>query len=300
MDKQTQEIAFCAQYNKLMLAMTQLGGHSRFLFMSVNCAEKINAVIEEAKVLHALSASQPQLQEGVDVNEVLAQLKLEQASDGVSIDIASKPKENNQAPLANSALENKTGFAQETLELGFSINDIGQPLASLLTESLVLYHNPHDQREVLRSSDETVISVDNGEFAIKGEGQSTLSLTLYKDEWHAGVKSEMEVTLTLTDSDDVTDQLNDDLKSDFGFVRPSDDFDIELELGTSAFIGQVLDLPIAFKATSEDADVEFESSDEGVFQVDVKTGAILPVAAGDAMLVAHEGELTDQVMVSIK
>lgn len=284
MDKQKQEAAFSAQFNKLMLAMSGLGGHSRFLFMDANCAFKIAKVISEAEALKALADGDNTAQHITPIGQ------------GVSIVVPQSPRvKTEQAP--ESEVKQEPGFSLPETELEFTLNDIALPLDKLFPDGIAVINNPFDQRIALRSSDETVIGIEDGIFMVKGEGQSTLSVTFYKDAGHAGSKSDMQITLTLAQSDDEDAEL-DNGESTFGFIRPEPDFDIDLELGKDAFIGTVIDLPVELQRGTDD--VEFESSDESVFQVDAKTGAILPVGAGDAMLIAHCGDAKDELMVSIK
>ncbi|WP_162998328.1 hypothetical protein [Vibrio owensii] len=115
-----------------------------------------------------------------------------------------------------------------------------------------------------------------------------------------GLKSDMTITLTLQEKELPGDieEAPEGSKAR-GFLRPTPDFDIELELGKNAFIGTVVELPIAF-ANPESEEFEFESSDTDVFEVDAQTGAILPKAAGDAVLKLHIGDDSDDVVVSIK
>ncbi|EOG1475784.1 hypothetical protein ACK3GY_003212 [Vibrio parahaemolyticus] len=292
MDKQKLDAEFSAQFNRVGSAMANLGGHSRFLLMNRQRKAKIDHLVKQVLGLKVLSELYDQ--ERLTVEAIAQALTPEKMDELVADNVKQK-----QSTAATKQVGQEPGFALETLTYPFAVDDIGSPLMAEGQE-MELVFNPHEQRVNLKTSDESVIAIEDGKFIVKGAGDATLSATFVKSGNVPGLKSDMTITLTLQEKELPGDieEAPEGSKAR-GFLRPTPDFDIELELGKNAFIGTVVELPIAF-ANPESEEFEFESSDTDVFEVDAQTGAILPKAEGDAVLKLHIGDDSDDVVVSIK
>ncbi|MCE7729621.1 hypothetical protein [Vibrio campbellii] len=284
MDKKKLDSEFASQLTRVSQSVVLLGGHSRFLLMSPDRHVRIENVVKQAQALLVLSDA---YDKGLTAEKEATALQIltsqQQSEDNDTIDGEQEP-----------------GFTMEHLALDFVLDDIGEAL-SVDGKELDLIYNPHGQRITLKSSDETVLAIEDGQYLVKGAGKTTLSATLYKAGDIPGYKSEMELELTLKEPDTngtETESAPED-GAPIGFLRPEPDYDLDLELGKDAFIGTVLGLPVGI-ANPNNEEFEFESSDTNVFEVDPQSGAMLPKAAGDAALHLHIGDVTDVLVVSIK
>lgn len=286
MATETQEKAFAAQLSALNFAMQQCGVHSRYLLMDTQRKVRIENVVNAATALLATSNAIDASEQPVDPD---ADLTPEPTS-----------KELTTSDKTDSDSLGEPRFATEHMQLSIDESKIGLQLDQLQEAPLLI--NPYDQRVALRSSDESVVSVEDGFFIVRGVGEALLGATFYKDAEREGSKAEMRVALDLMDLDNQQDDetvITPDESTSVGFVRPSADFDLELELGKSAFVGKPIPLPLDV-SNPDEHELEFESSDADVFEVDTTTGAILPKGAGDAILSVHVGDVKDDLMISIK
>lgn len=300
----TQEKAFAAQLTKLNLAMQQCGSHSRFLLMDSQRNARIENVVKAASDLLAISNAI----DGVD-SDLAAALGLGGNAENMDAIInagqSNKVEKDQTKPVVGQGVGPSIGDVDvESIEFSINESHVGQSLESLYESNCnrPFINNPFNQRVTLRSSDESVVGVDDGVFVIRGVGECLLGATFYKDADHDGFKQDVTITLDLADVESDQDgpaQVTPENSKPVGFLRPSDDFDVELELGSTAFVGKPLELPLEL-ANPDGSEIEFESSDSDVFEVDAATGAILPKGAGDAMLSVHIGDVKDDVMVSIK
>ncbi|MEF1158859.1 hypothetical protein QTO08_00430 [Vibrio parahaemolyticus] len=293
---------FAAKLTKLNQSMRLLGGHSRLLLMNPNRDKLIaNVLADAAELLEAGKAHSGKID--------MAKAALNAA-----------PKEDNAKQVQESGHSDSPLLSAATADgpvetkdaqLGFSVPALTLTLPEdVLNHPLtmdVVLHNPDEQRVTFKSSDESVLQFPTASELkpmIRGFGDVVVTATLHKKGDIAGSKHELAISLireTLQDSNELPSdtELAPEGSEPIGFVLPDPDYDLELTLGTDAFIDAPYELPIQV-ANPTDVTIEFESSDESVFEVDAKTGALLPKGEGDAMLMAHIGDVKDELFVSIK
>ncbi len=293
MSKQSE--LFAQELAKLNRATAALGGHSRLLMMNPNRGKLIKAVVLHAGALLELSQS-GQAQSLSVAKQVNAALKPSKSSTADEL-AAANAGNASLAPVVDEQL--KAGFKESALTLTLPADVLNHPLSA---DGLQL-HNPDEQRVTFKSSDEMVLELSNASElspVIRGFGDAVITATFHKKGSIAGSKHDVAITLIReAEQDDDSVELAPEGAEPIGFVRPSADYDLELTLGTDAYIDTLFPLPIEV-ANPDDDVLEFESSDESVFGVDAQTGAILPKAEGDAMLIAHIGDVKDELFVSIK
>ncbi|HCE4778064.1 TPA: hypothetical protein NGU66_001324 [Vibrio parahaemolyticus] len=297
---------FAAKLTKLNQSMRLLGGHSRLLLMNPNRDKLIASVMSDAAAL--LEAGQAHSGKSELAKVALSAAPKEEA--------AKQAKESGSLLNAGTSVGVADGTVTDTVEtqtvqLGFSVPALTLTLPEdVLNNSLtmdVTLHNPDEQRVTFKSSDESVLQFPTASElkpVIRGFGDVIVTATLHKKGDIAGSKHELAISLIREVVQD-TGALADDVElapegsEPIGFLLPEPDYDLELTLGTDAFIDAPYELPIQV-ANPADAEIEFESSDDSVFEVDAKTGALLPKGEGDAMLMVHVGDVKDELFVSIK
>ncbi|EOW2077586.1 hypothetical protein ACNZ70_001911 [Vibrio mimicus] len=293
---------FAAKLTKLNQSLRLLGGHSRLLLMNPNRDKLIaNVLADAAELLEAGKAHSG----NIDMAKAAlnAAPKEDNAKQMQESGYSDSPSLN--ATTADEPVETKYG------QLGFSVPALTLTLPEdVLNHPLtmdVVLHNPDEQRVTFKSSDESVLQFPTASELkpiIRGFGDAVVTATLHKKGDIAGSKYELAISLireTLQDSNELPSdaELAPEGSDPIGFLLPDPDYDLELTLGTDAFIDAPYELPIQV-ANPTDATIEFESSDESVFEVDAKTGTLLPKGEGDAMLMAHIGDVKDELFVSIK
>lgn len=292
MSKQSE--LFAQELVKLNRAVAALGGHSRLLMMNPNRRRLIKSVLLHAGALLELSQNgqTPSLSVARQVN---AALKPSESS--IADELATAIADDTPLEPVDETL--KPGFKESALTLTLPSDALNHPLMA----SGLQLSNPDEQRVTFKSSDEMVLSfADASKFSpvIRGFGDAVITATFHKKGSIAGSKHDVAISLIREaeqDGDDV--ELAPEGAGPLGFLRPSPDYDLELTLGTDAYIDTPFPLPIEV-AKSDGGPIEFESSDETVFAVDAETGTLFPKAEGDAMLIAHIGDVKDELFVSIK
>lgn len=292
---------FAAKLTKLNQSMRLLGGHSRLLLMNPNRDKLIaNVLADAAELLEAGKAHSGKID--------MAKAALNAAP---KEDSAKQVQESGHSDLPLLSAATADGSVEtKDVQLGFSVPALTLTLPEdVLNHPLtmdVVLHNPDEQRVTFKSSDESVLQFPTASELkpmIRGFGDVVVTATLHKKGDIAGSKHELSISLireTLQESNELSDtELAPEGSEPIGFLLPDPDYDLELTLGTDAFIDAPYELPIQV-ANPTDATIEFESSDESVFEVDAKTGTLLPKGEGDAMLVAHIGDVKDELFVSIK
>lgn len=293
---------FATKLTKLNQSMRLLGGHSRLLLMNPNRDKLIaNVLADAAELLEAGKAHSGKMD--------MAKAALNAAP---KEDRALQVQESghSDSPLLSSATADGPVETKD-VQLGFSVPALTLTLPEdVLNHPLtmdVVLHNPDEQRVTFKSSDESVLQFPTASELkpmIRGFGDVVVTATLHKKGDVAGSKHELAISLireTLQESNELPSdtELAPEGSEPIGFLLPDPDYDLELTLGTDAFIDAPYELPIQV-ANPTDATIEFESSDESVFEVDAKTGTLLPKGEGDAMLMAHIGDVKDELFVSIK
>ncbi len=296
---------FAAKLTKLNQSMRLLGGHSRLLLMNPNRDKLIaNVMADAAALLEAGQAHSGKID--------MAKAALNAAPKGDAKQVKESLSAGTSVGVADSAATATTDTVEaQAVQLGFSVPALTLTLPEdVLNHPLTLdatLHNPDEQRVTFKSSEESVLQFPTAsEFKpmIRGFGDVIVTATLHKKGDIAGSKHELAISLIREAAQD-TGALADDVElapegsEPIGFLLPDPDYDLELTLGTDAFIDAPYELPIQV-ANPADAEIEFESSDDTVFEVDAKTGALLPKGEGDAMLMVHVGEVKDELFVSIK
>ncbi|TOF60374.1 hypothetical protein CGJ20_03900 [Vibrio parahaemolyticus] len=297
---------FAAKLTKLNQSMRLLGGHSRLLLMNPNRDKLIANVMADAAAL--LEAGQAHSGKSELAKAALKATPKEEAAKQVKESLSA----GTSVGVADSAVADTADAVEtQTVQLGFSVPALTLTLPEdVLNHPLtmdVVLHNPDEQRVTFKSSDESVLQFPTASELkpmIRGFGDVVVTATLHKKGDIAGSKHELAISLIREAAQDAG-ALADDVElapegsEPIGFLLPEPDYDLELTLGTDAFIDAPYELPIQV-ANPADAEVEFESSDDSVFEVDAKTGALLPKGEGDAMLVVHVGDVKDELFVSIK
>ncbi|HIF6160977.1 TPA: hypothetical protein ACX3IN_001921 [Vibrio parahaemolyticus] len=302
---------FAAKLTKLNQSMRLLGGHSRLLLMNPNRDKLIASVMSDAAAL--LEAGQAH-----SGKSELAKVALSAAP---KEDAAKQAKESDSLLSAGTSVGVADGTVTDTVKIeavetnavqvGFSVPALTLTLPEdVLNHPLtmdVVLRNPDEQRVTFKSSDESVLQfpiASELKPMIRGFGDVNVIATLHKKGDIAGSKHELAISLireAVQDAGALADdvELAPEGSEPIGFLLPEPDYDLELTLGTDAFIDAPYELPIQV-ANPVNAEIEFESSDDSVFEVDTKTGALLPKGEGDAMLMVHVGEVKDELFVSIK
>ncbi len=293
---------FAAKLTKLGQSMRLLGGHSRLLLMNPNRDKLIANVMADATAL--LEAGQAHSAAKATLNAAPEKAGAKQMKD------AGHPDSplfilSSEVSSADDTVETKAvqpGFSVPTLTLTLPEDVLNHPLTMDVT-----LHNPDEQRVTFKSSDESVLQFPTASELkpmIRGFGDAVVTATLHKKGDIAGSKHELAISLireTAQDAGALADnvELAPEGSEPIGFLLPEPDYDLELTLGTDAFIDAPYELPIQV-ANPAGVEIEFESSDDTVFEVDTKTGALLPKGEGDAMLMVHVGDVKDELFVSIK
>ncbi|EKQ5898141.1 hypothetical protein P5868_000204 [Vibrio parahaemolyticus] len=295
---------FAAKLTKLNQSMRLLGGHSRLLLMNPNRDKLIaNVMADAAALLEAGQAhsGKSELAKAALKATAAKQVK-ESLSAGTSMGVVDGTVTDTVEADTAETKAVQRGFSVPALTLTLPEDVLNHPL----TMDVVL-RNPDEQRVTFKSSDESVLQFPTASELkpmIRGFGDVVVTATLHKKGDIAGSKHELAISLIREAVQDVG-ALADDVElapegsEPIGFLLPEPDYDLELTLGTDAFIDAPYELPIQV-ANPADAEIEFESSDDSVFEVDAKTGALLPKGEGDAMLVVHVGDVKDELFVSIK
>ncbi len=299
---------FAAKLTKLNQSMRLLGGHSRLLLMNPNRDKLIaNVMADAAALLEAGQAHSGKSElakaalKATPKEEAAKQVK-ESLSAGTSMGVVDGTVTDTVEADTAETKAVQRGFSVPALTLTLPEDVLNHPL----TMDVVL-RNPDEQRVTFKSSDESVLQFPTASELkpmIRGFGDVVVTATLHKKGDIAGSKHELAISLIREAVQDVG-ALADDVElapegsEPIGFLLPEPDYDLELTLGTDAFIDAPYELPIQV-ANPADAEIEFESSDDSVFEVDAKTGALLPKGEGDAMLVVHVGDVKDELFVSIK
>ncbi|MCX8816061.1 hypothetical protein [Vibrio parahaemolyticus] len=299
---------FAAKLTKLNQSMRLLGGHSRLLLMNPNRDKLIANVMADAAAL--LEAGQVHSGKVDMAKAALKAAPKEDAAKQVKESLSAGASMGVVDGAVTDTVEADTAETQ-AVQLGFSVPALTLTLPEdVLNHPLtmdVVLRNPDEQRVTFKSSDESVLQFPTASELkpmIRGFGDVVVTATLHKKGDIAGSKHELAISLIREAVQDVG-ALADDVElapegsEPIGFLLPEPDYDLELTLGTDAFIDAPYELPIQV-ANPADAEIEFESSDDSVFEVDAKTGALLPKGEGDAMLVVHVGDVKDELFVSIK
>ncbi|HHC7130671.1 TPA: hypothetical protein ACN37W_004506 [Vibrio parahaemolyticus] len=302
---------FAARLTKLNQSMRLLGGHSRLLLMNPNRDKLIADVMTNAAALLEVGQAHSGKSE-------LAKAALSAAP---KEDAAKQAKESGSLLSAGPSVSVADGTVTDTVKIdavetnavqvGFSVPaltlTLPEDVLNLPLMADVVLRNPDEQRVTFKSSDESVLQFPTASELkpmIRGFGDVVVTATLHKKGDIAGSKHELAISLIREVAQDAG-ALADDVElapegsEPIGFLLPEPDYDLELTLGTDAFIDAPYELPIQV-ANPANAEIEFESSDDSVFEVDAKTGALLPKGEGDAMLVVHVGDVKDELFVSIK
>lgn len=294
---------FAAKLTKLGQSMRLLGGHSRLLLMNPNRDKLIANVMADATAL--LEAGQAHSAAKATLNAAPEKAGAKQMKDAGHSDSPLLSTSTSEASSVDGTVEAKAiqpGFSVPSLTLTLPEDALNHPLTPDAT-----LHNPDEQRVTFKSSDESVLqfpTTSELKPMIRGFGDVVITATLHKKGNIAGSKHELAISLIR----EVTQEANalaDDVElapegsEPIGFLFPESDYDLELTLGTDAFIDAPYELPIQV-ANPAGVEIEFESSDDTVFEVDTKTGALLPKGEGDAMLLVHVGDVKDELFVSIK
>ncbi|EHK0750574.1 hypothetical protein C1S99_08230 [Vibrio parahaemolyticus] len=299
---------FAAKLTKLNQSMRLLGGHSRLLLMNPNRDKLIaNVMADAAALLEAGQAHSGKSElakaalKATPKEEAAKQVK-ESLSAGTSMGVIDGTVTDTVEADTAETKAVQCGFSVPALTLTLPEDVLNHPL----TMDVVL-RNPDEQRVTFKSSDESVLQFPTASELkpmIRGFGDVVVTATLHKKGDIAGSKHELSISL-IREVAQNAGALADDVElapegsEPIGFLLPEPDYDLELTLGTDAFIDAPYELPIQV-ANPADAEIEFESSDDSVFEVDAKTGALLPKGEGDAMLMVHVGDVKDELFVSIK
>ncbi len=299
---------FAAKLTKLNQSMRLLGGHSRLLLMNPNRDKLIANVMADAAAL--LEAGQVHSGKVDMAKAALKAAPKEDAAKQVKESLSAGASMGVVDGAVTDTVEADTAETQ-AVQLGFSVPALTLTLPEdVLNHPLtmdVVLRNPDEQRVTFKSSDESVLqfpAASELKPMIRGFGDVVVTATLHKKGDIAGSKHELAISLIREAVQDVG-ALADDVELDpegsepIGFLLPEPDYDLELTLGTDAFIDAPYELPIQV-ANPADAEIEFESSDDSVFEVDAKTGSLLPKGEGDAMLMVHVGDVKDELFVTIK
>lgn len=299
---------FAAKLTKLNQSMRLLGGHSRLLLMNPNRDKLIaNVMADAAALLEAGQAHSGKSElakaalKATPKEEAAKQVK-ESLSAGTSMGVIDGTVTDTVEADTAETKAVQRGFSVPALTLTLPEDVLNHPL----TMDVVL-RNPDEQRVTFKSSDESVLQFPTASELkpmIRGFGDVVVTATLHKKGDIAGSKHELAISLIREAVQDDSGllagvELAPEGSEPIGFLLPEPDYDLELTLGTDAFIDAPYELPIQV-ANPVDAEIEFESSDDSVFEVDAKTGALLPKGEGDAMLVVHVGDVKDELFVSIK
>lgn len=299
---------FAAKLTKLNQSMRLLGGHSRLLLMNPNRDKLIaNVMADAAALLEAGQAHSGKSElakaalKATPKEEAAKQVK-ESLSAGISMGVIDGTVTDTVEADTAETKAVQCGFSVPALTLTLPEDVLNHPL----TMDVVL-RNPDEQRVTFKSSDESVLQFPTASELkpmIRGFGDVVVTATLHKKGDIAGSKHELAISLIREAVQDDSGllagvELAPEGSEPIGFLLPEPDYDLELTLGTDAFIDAPYELPIQV-ANPVDAEIEFESSDDSVFEVDAKTGALLPKGEGDAMLVVHVGDVKDELFVSIK
>ncbi|MBE4490316.1 hypothetical protein HJZ14_01290 [Vibrio parahaemolyticus] len=299
---------FAAKLTKLNQSMRLLGGHSRLLLMNPNRDKLIaNVMADAAALLEAGQAHSGKSElakaalKATPKEEAAKQVK-ESLSAGTSMGVIDGTVTDTVEADTAETKAVQCGFSVPALTLTLPEDVLNHPL----TMDVVL-RNPDEQRVTFKSSDESVLQFPTASELkpmIRGFGDVVVTATLHKKGDIAGSKHELAISLIREAVQDDSGllagvELAPEGSEPIGFLLPEPDYDLELTLGTDAFIDAPYELPIQV-ANPVDAEIEFESSDDSVFEVDAKTGALLPKGEGDAMLVVHVGDVKDELFVSIK